>query len=94
MLVYRHRKLRDTRLFFQAIQRSIQSYRFINNNIAMNIEEIYKQKQSLIEKVMSRAMSKLFDDIDADDDFSLSTEEIIDLCEELFITWRKGGIRK
>lgn len=55
----------------------------------MNIKEIYKIKQKLIEKVMSNAMSKLFDDIENDDDFSLSTDENIELCEDLFIYWCK-----
>lgn len=60
----------------------------------MNIQEIYGDKKELIEIVMSGAMSKLFDDIDNDNKYTLSTDENIELCEDLFIMWCNGGIKQ
>lgn len=57
----------------------------------MNLNEVYKDKKKIIGKVMSQAMSKLFDEIENDDDYDLSTDENIELCEDLFTMWCKGG---
>lgn len=49
----------------------------------MNIQEIYELKENLIIDVISKATGKIFDDIDNDDDFTLSTDEMIDLTYDL-----------
>jgi len=57
----------------------------------MTIGDCYEDKKPMIEDLMSVAMSALFDDIDADDEYDLSTDENIELCEELFKIWCDGG---
>lgn len=59
----------------------------------MSIEDCYEDKKPMIEELMSVAMSMLFDDIEADDEYSLSTDENIALCEDLFKMWCNGGKR-
>jgi hypothetical protein len=55
----------------------------------MNIQEIYGDKKEIIEKAMSKAMGKIFDSIEEDEEYTLSTDENIELCEELMSLWLK-----
>lgn len=65
----------------------------VHDEDRMTLEDCYEDKKPMIEELMSVAMSVLFDDIEADDEYSLSTDENIELCEDLFKMWCNGGKR-
>lgn len=58
----------------------------------MSIEDCYEDKKLLIANLMNEYVtSPLFDDIDSDEDYDLSTDENIELCEELVKMWVKDN---
>lgn len=49
----------------------------------MTINDIYEDKKPLIEEAINEVIGKLFEDIDNDDEYSLSTDENTELCYKL-----------
>ena len=59
----------------------------------MNLKEIYIDKQKVIEKAVGKAVNTIFDSIENDNGYSLSTDENLELCFELVERYCKGGYK-
>ena len=54
----------------------------------MNLEDCYEDKKLIIEDLMNQfVLPVLFDDIESDEDYSLSTDETTELCIDLVKMW-------
>lgn len=59
----------------------------------MNLKQIYIDKRKVIEKATAKAVDTIYNSIENDPDYSLSTDENLELCEELIIRYCKGGYK-
>lgn len=59
----------------------------------MTLEDCYEDKLDLINDLMDSVYSGLFEDIESDEEYSLSTDEINELVEDLIRIWVKKSIK-
>lgn len=54
----------------------------------MSLEDCFEDKRQIITDLMQQyVLSPLFDDIEGDEDYDLSTDENIELCHDLVKMW-------
>ena len=55
----------------------------------MNLEEVVEDKKDILQKLIEPVRSKLFKDIDNDLEYTLSTDEITELVDDMIIEYLK-----
>ena len=50
---------------------------------SMHIEDCYEDKKPIVDVLMQNVLSILFDDIEADDEYTLGTDENTELCVDI-----------
>lgn len=59
----------------------------------MTLEDCYEDKKLIIKDLIDESMAVLFDDIELDAEYDLSTDEIAELCTDLMKMYVKKELQ-